>query len=170
MCCKGGWFTRANLRTDETDSARRIGLRVESVQGSPVMRLPCPKLEGNACTIYASWRPAVCGGYTCALLDRYLAGEVAEAEALAHVAAVVAMFERIVHETGPLADGLTSDLLRQWTSADATLAADGTVVPSFEARQDAFGLLVYYERHFRQPATKPGGPTGQQMSSDTHAE
>ena len=66
LCCTGALHRDALLYADELDSARAQGLKI--IDGDrPAFALPCPKLVGTSCSIFAS-RPRVCGGYKCQLL------------------------------------------------------------------------------------------------------
>lgn len=66
LCCTGALHRDALLYPDEVDRARAQGLDV-TAGDRPAFALPCPKLAGTSCSIFAS-RPRVCGGYKCQLL------------------------------------------------------------------------------------------------------
>jgi uncharacterized protein len=84
LCCTGALHDRALLDSDEIAHAEGLGLPVR-VADRPVFALPCPKLAGTLCSIYAD-RPRVCSRYKCQLLLDVEAGAVTLDAALATVA------------------------------------------------------------------------------------
>lgn len=84
LCCHGVLHDRADLRPDEIEAALALGLPVEPARDNPAFSLPCPKICGTACTIYAQ-RLSTCSGYRCGLLDAYQAETVSEAQAFSYV-------------------------------------------------------------------------------------
>src|SRR5688500_2967630 len=66
LCCTGALHKAAVLDPDEIADARALGLPILDRE-KPGFALPCPRLDGTVCTIYAS-RPRVCGRYKCQLL------------------------------------------------------------------------------------------------------
>ena len=75
------WCSNAN-RTHETERATQLGFVMVERNERPTFGQPCPKLEGNRCSIYPD-RPSACVSYRCRLLDRYLAGDVDKDQARA---------------------------------------------------------------------------------------
>lgn len=83
LCCTGALHRDALLYPEEVDNARAQGL--DLVNGDrPAFALPCPKLVGTSCSIFAT-RPRVCGGYKCQLLLNLEGGDVTLDSALATV-------------------------------------------------------------------------------------
>lgn len=148
LCCNGAWFGHGELGADEVDRTRSAGLRVKTVGGVDHLGLPCPKFLNGCCSIYEGWRPRVCGAYTCALLNRYMAGELGESEAMGHIASAKAMFERVVAETGALEDGLwgAAVMRRLGSVGDESPASIPPLPP--EVTMDVVALKVYFQRHF----------------------
>lgn len=92
LCCTGALHRDALLYPEEVDSARAQGL--DLVDGDrPAFALPCPKLVGTSCSIFAS-RPRVCGGYKCQLLLDLEGGEATLDNALVTVGIARDLFER----------------------------------------------------------------------------
>ncbi|HET9397907.1 MAG TPA: hypothetical protein VFO45_03735 [Sphingomicrobium sp.] len=53
----------------ERQMAGNAALDVFEGESGPAFRLPCTRLDGNACELY--WhRPLNCAGYRCGLLDK----------------------------------------------------------------------------------------------------
>lgn len=152
LCCNGAWFGHGVLDADEVERTRAAGLRVKTFGGSDHLGLPCPKFQNGCCSIYEGWRPRVCGAYTCALLNRYMAGEVSEPEAMGHIASAKAMFERVVAETGELEDGLSgASVMRRLGGGSAEVPASDLPPLSPGATMDVVALKVYFNRHFLKP-------------------
>lgn len=158
LCCNGAWFGRGDLGAHEVEPARTAGLRVKSEDGRHHFGQPCTRYLNGCCSIYESWRPRVCGDYTCALLDRYLAGKVDEAEAMGHIASVKVMHERVIAETGDLEDGLSAaSFMRRLgsRSPEDGQAAHPPLSPA--ATMDVVALKVYFNRHFMKPDKDTAG-------------
>lgn len=157
LCCNGAWFGRGELGADEVEQTRAAGLQVKTLAGVDHLGLPCPKFLNGCCSIYESWRPRVCGAYTCALLDRYMAGEVGEAEAMGHIVSVKTMHERVIAEVGVLEDGLSgaSFMRRLGNSHEGGPAELPPLSPA--ATMDVVALKVYFNRHFKHPDKDTAG-------------
>lgn len=150
LCCNGAWFSNGGLSEDEVVLALEHGLRVEVSDGGARFRQPCPKHIGGSCSLYATWRPGVCSSYTCALLDKYVQRDIDEATALAFVAEARAMYERIVEETGELEDGVMGPSFMKRLDPAPDEGGTGRAPLSPEAKMDAVGLIVYFDRHFKR--------------------
>jgi hypothetical protein len=76
MCCDGTLFARARITADEVEGAADLGMSVldPDQNGNLSFRQPCHLLRGTACSVYEDWRPDICSGYTCRVLDSYLDG------------------------------------------------------------------------------------------------
>ena len=151
LCCNGAWFGHGELDADEVGQTLAAGLRVKSVGGVDHLGLPCPKFLNGCCSIYEGWRPRVCGAYTCDLLNRYMAGEVGESEAMAHIVSAKAMFERVVAETGELKEGLWGGAVMQRLGSGYGDAAPSLPPLPPEVAMDVVALRVYFQRHFVKP-------------------
>lgn len=84
LCCDGSLFRFLPVDEAERGTYARLGLKVVTQSGRPAMPLPCPRLSGRACTVYAE-RPGGCRAYVCFLGDRLARGEVSGDDALATV-------------------------------------------------------------------------------------
>ncbi len=83
LCCDGTLFNRAKTSPAEAPRVRSFGVEVYASETHFV--LPCPRLDGTACTIYAE-RFTVCRTFRCALLKKVESGEVDRSRADALVA------------------------------------------------------------------------------------
>ena len=151
LCCNGAWFGCGVLEADEVDRARSVGLRIKIHHDAEHFGQPCSKFLNGCCSIYEGWRPRACGAYTCALLNRYMAGDVGEQEAMGHIAAAKAMFERVVAETGELKDGLRSVGVMQRLGSGLDTAASSIPPLPPEVTMDVVAQQVYFKRHFMKP-------------------
>ena len=57
LCCAGAFYDLVPLDPDELDHARKLRLPLFDREPLLTFRLPCPRLDGTACTVYAE-RPA----------------------------------------------------------------------------------------------------------------
>jgi Fe-S-cluster containining protein len=68
MCCDGSLFGRVDLRAEETQAARRRGLKV--IASGDAFEQPCAALAHGRCSIYEE-RPEACRRFTCRLYERH---------------------------------------------------------------------------------------------------
>jgi uncharacterized protein len=97
LCCNGALFADARAWPEEMERIRAAGVGTVEEEGRTRFLLPCPRLEGNCCTIYET-RFRTCRAFRCQLLNRYLAGDVEQAEALARIGEAKAMLAETVAE------------------------------------------------------------------------
>lgn len=82
LCCNGVLFDDVRLRA--TDNPRRLqalGVPLQKRGSSQRFAQPCLCLQKNLCRIYAD-RPERCRTFECRVLQRSMAGELKESEAL----------------------------------------------------------------------------------------
>ena len=125
-------------------------MKIEQRALSVTFALPCPKVEGTICTIYEQ-RPAACAGYKCALLKRYVAGNISLDSALA---VVEETRQRLAALEKELPAGVAlSGFRREWRvrMAGAAMAqsTDGERPRSGEAYLQLAMLNLYVDRYFR---------------------
>jgi hypothetical protein len=113
LCCDGSLFRFLPLGADPPAAYAALGLPVVLQSGQAAMPLPCPRLEGTACTVYAQ-RPGGCRRFRCHALHRVAVGELSAAEALA---AVVEARRRIDRLREALGDGEGPVVQRATTQA-----------------------------------------------------
>ena len=150
LCCTGDLFEQAFVLEDEIDATRALGLTVDIAQDGPKLRLPCHLHIGGACSIYGSWRPHVCGAYTCGVIDGYVAGTLSFDDALRHVKTAKAMADNVRAEVGFVAGGMIGDtsITRGATATDARSARFEAMSPL--ARLDIGALQVHYVKFFKK--------------------
>ena len=146
LCCTGNWFERANLYEDEIDATRALGLTVEMASDGPKFQLPCHLHVAGACSIYGSWRPHVCGAFTCGVIDAYVAGTLPFDEALRHVKTAKTMADNVRAEVGFATGGLIGDT--SITQGAAAAARVQSLSPL--ARLDIGALQVHYVKFFKK--------------------
>jgi Fe-S-cluster containining protein len=113
LCCDGSLFRFLPLGPDPRSAYVALGLEVVEQSGQAAMPLPCPRLEGTACTVYAQ-RPGGCRRFRCHALHRVATGELSSAEALA---AVVEARRRIARLRAALGSGVEPVVQRATTEA-----------------------------------------------------
>jgi hypothetical protein len=84
LCCDGSLFRFLPVDEAERATYARLGLPVVTQSGRPAMPLPCTRLAGTCCTVYAE-RPGGCRAYVCRLGDALSRGQVSGERALAVV-------------------------------------------------------------------------------------
>lgn len=156
LCCKGVWFNSVALDPEEVPQARTMGLKVVQKADKSFFIQPCPRHVNGCCSIYGNWRPKVCASYTCALLDRFLAGEISKEKALSHVAAAGEMAKRVMAETGPVEGGLLSDAFL--TRLSTPWEPGKTNQLSAEGRMDTVALRVFFDSHFKKTPPADSAP------------
>lgn len=86
-CCNGTLFDEVPLERHEIALGARLGLPIVPCGDDAAMPLPCPRLAGASCTVYAD-RPSTCRSYRCALLEAVEAERAELEDALARVSAL----------------------------------------------------------------------------------
>lgn len=94
LCCAGAFYDLVPLDPDELDHARKLRLPLFDREPLLTFRLPCPRLDGTACTVYAE-RPRECARFACELLKAYRHGQVELDEAIERVGVARAAFTRV---------------------------------------------------------------------------
>ena len=155
LCCRGVWFSYVPVEPDEVDRARNAGLVVATVDGAPAFEQPCPLHRDHGCSGYATWRPQTCVKYTCALLDRFQAGEASFDQTMEHVGAARRMADRVQNEAGPAASGLMGKAFMSRLAQPNSDTSD--VKPlSPAAKLDTVTLRVYFMKHFQKKTVSSG--------------
>lgn len=147
LCCRGVWFSHAVMSADEVEQTRALGLTIQppDSEGQLSFSLPCHHHQGGRCSIYGSWRPAVCGSYRCALLVSVEDGTTPVDAALKTVTSAKALADEILAETGPVEGGIVGNAFLKMAN-EAPLAGQTGLSPI--ARLNAGALRVIYLRHF----------------------
>ena len=109
LCCAGAFYDLVPLDPDEVDHAQRLRLPLFDREPRLSFRLPCPRLDATACTIYTE-RPCECARFACELLKAYRHGEVELEEAIARVTVARAAFAAVssLREGDPHAPALAA--------------------------------------------------------------
>jgi len=132
LCCDGALFHAVKVGPTEREALQRLGLAIEDAP-EPFFRLPCAKLVDHACSIYAA-RPKICRHFSCTLLRKLRAGEVAPHEA-----------RDIVATARSLRDKVGGTAMEDWEAI-----ADPAARRSAAQRHlDRVALNDYVDRHFR---------------------
>lgn len=145
LCCNGALHGFAVLDDDEIKTAGRIGLTLRA-EGRPGFVLPCPFLQNSSCTIYAE-RPKVCARYKCGLLDRFEAGEVTLAAAIAVVGGAKELIGRV---RAVMPEGMTIPTARALCDAPPTTAGDaGERASGMTMRLAITALNLFLDKNFK---------------------
>lgn len=147
MCCDGTVYNVASLDADEVAQAKASGFRpLNPEPDTHAFFFPCSHLDGKACTVYGQWRPKVCGTYFCSLQVKVAKGEVAEAHALATIAATLAARDQA---RSAMRSGET--LAQARDRFETTVRAGQSLDPQDgKALVQIFVLEKLLDRHFRK--------------------
>lgn len=141
LCCNGALFDRARAEPDEIPRMKAHGVTIFTDSKADRLRLPCPLLEGNACTIYDQ-RFTVCRTFECKTLKAAKGGEIGVDEALARIAKAKELIARASEDEPAMAQA----------EARHRRFREGPPVGD-AARGKAFVALLaldrYLDRHFR---------------------
>lgn len=150
ICCRGVWFSHASLEPWEVDMARQMGFRPQTIFGKVAFPLPCALRGSDGCSVYEVWRPKPCVEYSCALLDRYVAGKVTLEEALSHVNSARAMVDRVQNEVGPSAGALFGKEFSSRVTESVTDEPTAFPPLSPAAKADTIALHFYFKKYFKK--------------------
>jgi hypothetical protein len=89
LCCDGTLFSHVKVTAAEREALVGLGIGTGHKRGHAVMWLPCGKLEGKCCTVYAA-RPGGCRAFVCALGAKLTRKEVSLDDAKAQVREMLA--------------------------------------------------------------------------------
>jgi hypothetical protein len=150
LCCSGVLHSHAVVKPEEITFARALGLTIRAFQNVPGFLLPCHLHRERGCSVYGGRRPAICVGYECDLLRRYLVGALT----LEQCAVVVQRVRELLGDVIPwLPTGYSFARLRQ--ELDESWDSERGVFGSVEWRRANPELLLaitklamYSRRHF----------------------
>ncbi len=154
LCCQGVLHTHALLKPAEIESARALGLTVETIRSGLGFRLPCPLYQDQRCSIYTAARPHTCGAYQCALLKKYAAGALTYEQSAQRIQRARELYADVIAQLPPgySFQQLQREQRQAWDSGRG-------VFGSRELRQEhtalllALGKLVMYlGKHFHTGA------------------
>jgi hypothetical protein len=114
LCCDGSLFRFLPVDEAERGTYERLALPVVTQSGRPAMPLPCRRLQGRACTVYAE-RPGGCRAYVCRLGDELSRGAVSGERALAVVREAqrrIAALEAAFPGDGPVVQRATTAAMK----------------------------------------------------------
>lgn len=94
LCCAGAFYDLVPLDPDELEHAKKLRLPLADREPLLTFLLPCPRLDGTACTVYLE-RPRECARFACVLLLAFRRAEVALDEAVTRVAEARAAFAEV---------------------------------------------------------------------------
>lgn len=133
----------AVLDDDEIPAAHSLGLGVLD-RARPAFSLPCPRLAGTQCGIYAD-RPRVCARYRCQLLQGLDEGKTEIVGALVHIRTAMALLKDV---RAVLPAGMSYGDAQRLTNGPAGAAVD-LQGGDRELRLRTARLELYLDKHFR---------------------
>jgi Fe-S-cluster containining protein len=150
LCCTGALHDKARAEPDELEGLKARGMHIIAGEQS-WFSLPCPRLQGTSCGIYAD-RPQVCSGYRCGLLRQVEDGATEISDAIAKVREARRLFEAVVRllppgMSLPEARALPCDPER----APATITPDRYPLLVLQV----LALTRYLDQHFRHSEEGP---------------
>jgi len=110
LCCDGTLFNHVDLTPeDDIIALASFGIQILSDTASPAFKQCCAAYKNGSCSIYAE-RPHACRSFRCALLKRFEANKISQAEAL-----------KIIREAVTLRDELKREMCVAFGNGDGTL-------------------------------------------------
>jgi hypothetical protein len=151
LCCMGVVHYTAALDPEEIPRATAQGLPVKAGEHRPAFSLPCPRLEGTICGIYAE-RPNACRRYRCQLLLDVDAGSVPVGDAQARITEARRLLDELrtaVPDHLPYQQARRAALSKSPASAAAESGL--TLEDALSIKLRATALDLYVDRFFRRP-------------------
>ncbi|TFI58330.1 YkgJ family cysteine cluster protein [Sphingomonas parva] len=146
LCCSGALFGEVPISPEDAPALEQLGLELK--QGHRAFSLPCARLEGSRCSIYAA-RPTICRTYRCGVLQAAEAGEIRLDEARAKIAKARSLTQAV---RALLPHGISlTQARREWLARMAEPATESGESRAAHAPLDlALTVLnLYLDRHFR---------------------
>jgi uncharacterized protein len=152
LCCNGILHAYASVHPNEVELVRSLGLAVVPRRGALSFKQPCRLYQRQRCSNYSS-RPSACKNYRCALLNKYLAGELSLEKGGRIIQRARVLFAAVLDQLphGYSLSQLRSELDHEWDSGRGLLGSD-------ELRQANAAILLtlaklnrYLQRHFGKP-------------------
>lgn len=128
LCCDGTLFRHVEISAPERERLVQLGIGVGVRRKHDVMWLPCGKLEGRKCTIYAQ-RPGGCDRFVCSLGKKLTAKEVTYEEAVLRVRE---MQQRLEELRALLPPGNGPTLRRARELVDGTQPVSDEILAAFK--------------------------------------
>jgi hypothetical protein len=158
LCCNGVLHAYTAIHPNEVDLARSLRLTVLPRKGALGFKQPCRLYKNQRCSKYLC-RPSSCKDYQCALLRKYLAGELKAAAAEQVIQQSKKLFAALLEQLPP---GCSFDQLR--TALDHEGDSALGILGSDELRQanaplilELSKLMRYLQRHFGKPKQRKAG-------------
>ncbi len=148
LCCSGAIYDHANHEADEDALVRSLGMKLIPVKDGQeqAIALPCPQLDGSACSVYGQRRPKICGSFFCKLARALDAGETDFAAASSKVASAKVLLEQIEPFLEP---GETINAARRrWREQSGEEWRKSPASARFHLLMTSLNLLL--DRHFRR--------------------
>jgi Fe-S-cluster containining protein len=149
LCCQG--VIHDFIRIYDEEAIEDLGLAIELHNEQRYVPLPCPHVKGTLCSVYER-RPKACAGYQCALLRRFLSGEVSREQALERVAEAKRLLAEVREVLLP--GQSLQDARRECGGDSAGWSADDSGAPGQAARRRlrVMALNRFLDQHFRNDA------------------
>jgi uncharacterized protein len=149
LCCNGVLHAYTAVHPNEVELVRTLGLAIVPRRGALGFQQPCQLYQRQRCSNYLC-RPSSCKDYRCALLQKYLAGELSAEKAEQIIQRSKELFAVLLEQ---LPSGYSFDQLR--TALDQEADSSQGIFGSDELRQANAPLLLtlaklirYLQRHF----------------------
>ncbi|MFN3389526.1 MAG: YkgJ family cysteine cluster protein [Allosphingosinicella sp.] len=156
LCCDGTLFDHAKAEPEELSRLAEAGLETYEVEGKPRFRLPCARLSGTRCTIYAE-RFTICRSYRCALLRDYLGGAVTLDEAREAVGTAKALQAKVAARAPEAVKPIPRRALTRQTAGWSSIADPAERVEAARLHLDLVALERFLDGRFRRKEA-PGAP------------
>jgi len=152
LCCNGVLHAHAVIKSKDIEPAHALGLTVEAFGDNLGFRQPCPLYQKQRCSAYPN-RPPTCKAYQCALLKKYLAGEITCELGMQTIQRAEELFATVLEQLPPGYSfaQLRKEIEQGWDSGRGLFGS-----PELRQANAVFllalaKLIRYLHRHFEKP-------------------
>jgi uncharacterized protein len=149
LCCNGVLHAYTAIHPNEVELVRTLGLEVLPRKGALGFPQPCRLYQNQRCSNYLS-RPSSCKDYRCALLQKYLAGELKAEVAAQIIQQSNALYATLLSQlpVGHSFAQLRTALDHEGDSGQDILGSDELRPPNTALLLALAKLMRYLQRHF----------------------
>jgi len=155
LCCNGVLHAYTSVHPNEAELVRTLGLAVVPRSGALSFKQPCRLYKRQCCSNYPG-RPSACKDYQCALLKKYLSGELSLETGAQIIQRAKALFAALRDQLpqGYSYDQLRTALDHEWDSRQDIFGSDELHQENASLHLTLAKLNRYLQRHFGKPKQK----------------
>lgn len=153
LCCDGTLFENAKLTDDDLLPLKNQGLNFLIDEKNYNFKLPCRYHFKKSCLIYLKWRPRICTGFVCRVIQRLRNGELRFSQAAELIEHAVSHSAKMRKMLAPFVGDCRQSLECMFNLYLATHPApDQSIILEYAALQHRLKRDFHKKRLTRQPA------------------